>query len=405
LRLFRSNILIISIILSITFLAGNSYAQRKKYKTKAQLQSQQRKIARKINYTKKLLDETKSKKKASLNQLTLIQKQVHERGKLINSYSNEIKLIDKQVVDNKLKIQLLKNNLQSLKKEYAQLIYQSYKSRNHYNQWMFLFASKDFYQAMRRMRYLKEYNAYRRQKAEDIENTEGQLKEEIDILKKQKAERLNLLISKENEKKELENNKKQKQRILSQLQQKENDLKKKLQQQQREWNKLNRKIQRLIEAELNKKDKNNKRLPMSPAEVQLSKDFVANIGKLPWPIQRGTVTSHYGKHKHAKLNLVIDNKGVDFRCEQGAVVRAVFNGTVVKILHLPQYKAVLIKHGKYFTVYNKMDQVFVQKGEKVTTKQKLGTVWTDKGSGESVLHFELRNQITPQNPERWLIKR
>jgi septal ring factor EnvC (AmiA/AmiB activator) len=403
---FRNKILALTIIISIIGFNSFMIAQKKSNKkTKSQLQYQQRKIERKINYTKKLLNETKSRKRSSLNQLSLLNKQVKERKNLINSYNNEIKLIDNQVIFNKENINNLQKSLEELKKEYAELIYQSYKSRSHYDQWMFLFASKDFYQAMRRMRYLKEYNAYRRQKAQQIVATQQNLKLEIGSLEKQKAERLGLLINKENEAKELEKDKRQKQKTLAELQQKEKDLKKKLKKQNDEWNKLNKEIQRLIEEEINRKDKNNKKLPMSPAEVQLSKDFIANVGKLPWPTQRGSITSHYGKYSHPQLHVIIDNKGVDFRCEQGAIIRSVFDGTVVKVLKLPQYKAVLIKHGDYYTVYNKMNDVFVKAGDKVTTKQKIGTVWTDKESGESVLHFELRKQMYPQNPEKWLIHR
>ena len=213
------------------------------------------------------------------------------------------------------------------------------------------------------------------------------------------------MITKENEKQELEKDKRQNNQILRSLQEAEKDLKRQLNQQQADWNKLNKEIQRLIEKELAPpKGKSNERLAMSPADVQLSKDFAANIGKLPWPTQRGSITSHYGKHDHPQLHVVIDNKGVDFACEKGEVARAVFEGVVVKIIQLPRFKAVLIKHGDYFTVYNKLDQIFVTEGEKITTKQSLGTVWTDQDTGETVLHFELRKQIDPLNPENWLLK-
>lgn len=400
----RTKIIIFTILFAFISCNAIIYAQDSNKKTKAQLQSQQRKIENKINYTKKLINETKNQKRSSLNKLILLDKQVKERKNLINSYSNEIRLIDNQIAFKNKNITALQDNLVDLKKEYSELIYQSYKSRSHYDQWMFLFSSKDFYQAMRRMRYLKEYNSYRRQKAEQILKNQEYLKREIEALEKQKAERLGLLISKENETKELESDKKQKEKVLSQLQQKEKRLKTTLQQQNQEWNKLNKEIQRLIEAEINRKDKNNNKLPMSPAEVQLSKDFTSNVGKLPWPTERGQITSHYGKHNHPQLHVTIDNKGVDFRCEQGAVVRAVFNGTVVKVLKLPQYKAVLIKHGNYYTVYNKLNDVFVKENDKVTTKQNIGTVWTNKDSDESVLHFEIRKEINPINPETWLIR-
>lgn len=397
----RFKFLVIILALSIISYIPPLYAQKKK-QTKSQLQSQQKKIERNIKYTKRLLNETKNKKRTSLNQLSLIQKQVKDRKNLINSYGNEIKLIDNQIRFDKENIKQLQAELVTLKKEYANLIYQSYKSRSNYDQWMFLIASKDFYQAMRRMRYLKEYNAYRRQKAQAIEQTQLELKQDIESLEKQKNERLGLLISKESETQELEKDRLQKRSILNNLQQKEKDLRGKLQKQQKEWNKLNKEIQKIIEKEINP---NGNRPPLSPAEVQLSKDFVSNIGKLPWPTKRGNITSHFGKHNHPQLHIIINNKGVDFSCEKGATVSAVFDGKVVKVLQLPRYKAILIKHGEYFTVYNKLQQVFVTEGEMVKTNQSIGVVWTDSESGESVLHFELLKQINYQNPEKWLIRR
>jgi septal ring factor EnvC (AmiA/AmiB activator) len=397
-------ILIISILIGLLGLNSPTYAQ-KKNTTKKQLQSKQRRIERNISYTKKLLNETKNKKKLSVNQLKLLQRQVKERKRLINAYSNEIILIDNQIKLDKASIENLKLELVQLKKEYANLIYQSYKSRSQYDQWMFIIASKDFYQAMRRIRYLKEYNMYRRDKANEIFLMQQKIENEIEDYQKQKDERLGLLITKENETQELEKDRQKKKILLNKLQQKEKDLRNQLQQQQKEWNKLNKKIQEIIEAEMRKNSKGKNRLPMTPAEVQLSKDFVSNIGKLPWPMKRGAIISHFGKHNHPQLHVTIDNKGVDFQCEQSTIARAVFAGKVARIIQMAKYKAVLVKHGDYFTVYNKLGQVFVKEGDMLTTKQNIGVVMTDKESGETVLHFELWKQLQPQNPEKWIIKR
>ncbi|RLD45835.1 MAG: hypothetical protein DRI86_04895 [Bacteroidetes bacterium] len=397
-------ILIFCIFIGLMGLNSPTYAQKKKV-TKKQLQSKQRRLEKNISYTKKLLNETKHKKKSSLNQLNLLQQQVKERKRLINAYSNEIVLIDNQINIDRKNIEELKSELKQLKKEYANLIYQSYKSRSQYDQWMFIIASTDFYQAMRRIRYLKEYNTYRRSKADDIIQTKAKIEEEIASYEKQKDERLGLLITKENETQELEKDRLRKKSVINRLQQKEKDLRKQLLQQQKEWNKLNKKLQKIIEEEMRKNSKNNNRLPMTPAEVQLSKDFVSNIGKLPWPMKRGAIISHFGKHNHPQLHVTIDNKGVDFQCEQSTIARAVFAGKVARIIQMAKYKAVLVKHGNYFTVYNKLGQIFVKEGDMLTTKQKIGVVMTDKDSGETVLHFELWKQLQPQNPEKWIIKR
>ncbi len=386
--------------------SDNSFSQNKK-KTKKQLQSQQKRIARKINYTKQLLRETKNKKRSSLNELSLLRNQVRERKQLINSYSSEINIIDFQIKQNQADVVKLEKDLISLKDEYAQLIYQSYKSRDNFDQWMFLFASKDFYQAMRRMRYLKEYNEYRRLKAKEIEQTKQSLQNEIAELETQKDERLGLLVAKESEAQELEKDKIQKQITVRQIQQQEKELRKKLKQQQKESNSLSRKIQKIIEEEFNKKSPNGHAIPLTPAEVALNDGFVSNIGKLPWPTSRARIISKFGKHQHPDLpGIIVNNNGVDFRCEKGSVARAVFSGKVTRIFIMPRYyKVIMIKHGNYYTVYSHIKDVFVQEGDIVNLKQKLGTIWTDASSNETILHFEVRKVRVPQNPQKWLLKR
>lgn len=389
-------------------------SQEKKL-SKKQLESQQAKIEKNISLTKKLLNETSSKKKTSINQISLLKRQVDERKQLIKVYSSEISLLERQILTRQENINRLSAELKILKQEYAKLIYQSYKSRNHYDQWMFLLASDDFYQAMRRMKYLQEYNAYRRAKADDIVNTQSSIQNELNQLKKQKAERLGLLVTKEKETKSLEIDQEKKKIALSQLQQQEKDLHAQLAQQQKEWNKLNKEIQRLIEEEIERQKKASAKpgekptakktsYPLSPAETKLSNDFAANIGKLPWPIVRGTIVSHFGIRNHAELKITVDNKGTDFRVEKGALARSVFEGKVVKVIQLPRYKAVLIKHGDFYTVYDRLAQVYVKENDVVTTKQNIGLVWTDADNGETVLHFELRKQVVPQNPENWILR-
>lgn len=393
--------------LILTFIGSSKslYSQNKQ-KTKKQLQSQQKSISREINYTKQLLKETKNKKGSSLNEISLLRNQVRERKRLINSYTNEVSLIDMQIKQNNDDILKLENALKDLKEEYAALIYQSYKSRNNFDQWMFLFASKDFYQAMRRMRYMKEYNDYRRLKAKDIEETKIAIQNEIAELELQKEERLGILISKEIENKELEKDKSIKQQALNKLQKQENELRKQLQNQQIARNKLNIEIEKIIEKEIRKNSANGSIIPLSPAEVALAKNFASNIGKLPWPTKRARIVSKFGKHNHPDIpGIIVNNSGVDFRCEKGSIARAVFAGEVTRVYKMPRhFYLVIIKHGNYYTVYNNIKEVYVQKGDKVTLKQSIGTVWTDPTTNETIMHFELRKDKVPQNPQTWILK-
>ena len=385
----------------ITILAINpAQAQSKK-----SLEKSKKKLEGKISYTKKLLNETKYQKKASLNELSLLNSQIRNRKELVTVYGREIKQADFEIVEIKSEISTLQSDLQKLKKEYGDLIYQSYKSRSQTDQWMFIFASEDFYQAYSRIKYLQEINEYRREKAIQIIAKEKKLQERIKTLEVLKNSRLQLLISKEAEADALLGDKSAKQKKVNSIIKKEKELNRQLAQQRREWRKLNDEIKRIIAAKM-KKNKSGKseRLPLTPEEKKLSASFVANKGKLPWPSARGQITSRFGKHPHPTLHVTVDNKGVDIRCEKGAMARAVFTGKVVSIIPLPRFTAVLVQHGNYFTVYSNLVEVYVSEGETIKTKQQTGLVGTDKDSGETILHFELWSSTTsaPQNPEIWI---
>ncbi len=396
---FSLKILILFVLTMFFVLPAGAQNKRK-------LEHSKRKLESKIRYTRKLLNETKHQKRASLNELSLLNNQIRNRKDLIALYNKEIKQADLEIDEIKDEIGGLEANLKKLKKEYGELIYQSYKARNQYDQWMFVFSSEDFYQAYRRIKYLREINEYRREKADDIVKKENQLKKRIAELEELKDSRLKLLIAKEKETDALLNDKSEKQRKVNSIIKKEKELKRQLAQQQREWKKLNDEIRRMIASQMRKNGKNNnRRIPLTPQEKKLSASFVSNKGKLPWPSQRGQITSHFGKHPHPNLHVTIDNKGVDIRCEKGAFARAVFEGKVVKIIQITNYKAVLIQHGNYFTVYSNLSDVYVSVGDVVKTKQKIGQIGVDRNSGETILHFELWSSRTktPLNPESWIL--
>ncbi len=393
-------ILLISILL-IGLSPQNTYAQKKKSK----LKTQQRKIEKKISYTKKLLSETKSQKKNTLTEYNLLRSQVQDRKMLIRSYNTEVAMLDKHINNRRKQIEQLQNDIANLKEEYAALIYQSYKSRNAYDQWMYIFASDDFYQAFNRMKYLQEYNNYRRDKADAILETSHKLENEIQELQSKKDERLGVLIVKEQETRSLENDSRKKAQMVKKLKSQEQKLDDQLRKQKREWRKLDKEIQRLIQLELEKNAKGKGRLPLTPEEQKLSDSFTTNKGKLPWPSSRGVIVSRFGVGNHEQLHVKVNNRGVDIRCEKGSSARAVFDGEVVKVIQLPRFKAVLIKHGAYFTVYSRLSTIYVHEGDMIKTKQTIGSIWTDTDSGETILHFELRKSKDAQNPEFWISPR
>ena len=146
-------------------------------------------------------------------------------------------------------------------------------------------------------------------------------------------------------------------------------------------------------------------LPLKEA-MELSSNFASNKGSLPWPLEKGIITERYGiqKNKHI-AGVETQNNGINFHTDEGQPVRVVFDGTVSRIFFIKgKGKAILVTHGSYFTVYSGLKDVVVKAGEKVISKQKIGTVITPELEGETELHFEIWKGKETQNPVKWLYR-
>ena len=143
-------------------------------------------------------------------------------------------------------------------------------------------------------------------------------------------------------------------------------------------------------------------LTMTPEAIALSNSFAANRGRLPWPVERGTVTGFFGPHKHPVANVIITNNGIDIQTSANGAARAVFEGTVGSVFPIPgSGMNVLIVHGDYFTVYANLATVSVSKGQKVSTRQVIGTVDNNE-EGLPTLNFQIWKSKTNVNPALWL---
>lgn len=371
------------------------------------LESKKKKALQDIEYTNKLLKETETSKKDSYNNLVLINKKVESRQQLIGTINDEISLIDNRINNNKQIIEMMETDLKRLKDDYAAMINFAYKNRNTYNNLMFILSSRDFNQAYRRLKYLQQYNEFRKKQVLAIQSTQLMLDNEVARLEKEKQAKQLLLNEKSTETNKLKLEQQDQTKTLNTLKSKEADLKKKLKQQQEGASKLQREIEKLIaeEAKLSSGGKSNSYV-LTPSEKLTSTNFANNKGKLPWPVEKGVVTGYYGKQAHPVLpNVTIDNAGVDISTNSGAVVRAIFEGEVRRVFTLPgAQNAIIIRHGNYLSVYTHLASVNVQAGDKVTTKQAIGVVYTDKEENKTTVHLEIWYESTKQNPSTWLAK-
>lgn len=390
------------------------YAQNQQAKDK--LIDKKKQIEEEISYYRKLIDETKKNKKISINQLVLLKNQIEKRESLIEAINDEMSELDNKISENIVVVKRSTEQMNALKEEYAQMIYNSYKNRSSFDRLMFVFASADFNQAHQRLKYFQQYNEYLRHQVDLIVNTTDQILQTNKELELQKNSKQQLLASSEAEKQKLAEEKEKKAADVSKLKKTEADLKKKLKQKEEEARILRRKIETAISDEIKKSAGKSKKTVtttttvknvLTPEEKVESDNFSGNKGRLPWPLERGAITATFGEHPHPVLEGIrVKNNGIDIATSAGSNARAVFDGIVSGVITITNdNKAVIIRHGEYFTVYSNLQSVSVSKGQKVSIKQSIGVINTGSDDNKTELHFEVWQGRLICNPTEWIARR
>lgn len=404
------------LLVLVMFIAGSQTGQSQNRKT---LEKKIQKQEKELKLTSILLKETKQKKVESYNKYQLINKQIKTREELIASYHQDINILTEKIVENEDIVYSLKSDMESLKEQYAKLIYFAWKNRSSYQQLMFVLSAENFNQAFMRMKYINQLSEYRRKQGEAIKNMIPLLESEVSKLNTIKQEKENILKQVEEENIILANEKQEQAHTVEKLKQKESELRKKLIAQQKAAEQLKKQVANLIAEEARKAReaakknaaKNNTKPPaakkefvLTPEEKIIATDFATNKGHLPWPTAKGIITGTFGTHEHPLLKGVkVNNDGIYISAPAGSKARAVFKGEVRKIFEIPgKHKLVLIRHGNYFSVYANLSQVFVSEGQKVSTKQEMGIIYTDPEDQKTVLELQIWKGSIKENPQYWL---
>ena len=379
--------------------------------TKAELEKKKKKTINEINYTNKLLEETRKNQKESENNLALLGSQITSRQELISDINMEISFVSGKIKETESIITMMTEDLETLKASYSRMLQIAWKNRNKSNEIMFLLSSKDFNQSYLRLKYMQQMADYRKRQLLAINAIKAVLEKQRAKLVLQKNEHQKLLDEEKVEAKNLENAKKEQESALAKLKGKEADLKKQLAEKNKQKQQLQAAIEKLIAEEVRKSSAskgkaNTGKYELTPEEKIVSDNFGSNAGKLPWPVQRGVIVSRFGKQPHPVISGVeIDNKGIDISTTTGSDDRAVFDGEVRKVFSIPgTQNAVIIRHGEYLSVYTHIDKVYVSTGDKVKAKQAIGKIYTDDSENKTVLHLEIWKGSVTLNPANWLAK-
>ena len=419
-----SKLLVVGMLLCV----GNVFAQ-----SADKLKKEQARLEKNISSTQSLLAKSKTKTKASLNDLRVIQNQIEYRERLLKNYDNQIRGAELTVLQKEKQIVELREKVKKLKAQYKKLLIYAYKHRNNYGKLMYIFTADSFNEARKRNGYLRRLSDVQLKQFLVIQQNQELISEEIGVVNAEKENKLVVLKEKKRERGQIENDRKQKEKVYQEFKKEEELLLSKLKEDQKKKEVLRKRIAAAIQRELEiaeakrkereaaalaaaKKNEASATTTTIPAatlaetkEAELiSNNFASNRGRLPWPVEKGNITENFGKNPHPTLkNVSTNNRGIDIGAPLNAQVRAVFEGEVTSVLNIPGAgKVVIIKHGNYRTVYSNLQDTYVKAGSKVTTKKVIGSLLAKGGETISVVHFEVHkvvgNNVTCLNPTLWV---
>jgi septal ring factor EnvC (AmiA/AmiB activator) len=387
----------------------SGFSQSKKQQ---ELEERRRELTREIKQIGALLFEGKKEQKSVLSVVEDLDFKIKVRKNLISITNQQANLLTREINTNQTKISKLRVRLKALKADYAQMIVKSYKSRSDQSKLMFLLSSTNFQQAYKRLQYIKQYADYQKLQAELIKTETAKMQELNIELVTQKKNKQTLIEENKMAKSVLDQERMQQNILISDIKNNLSKFTAQLKTKQRESNKIDKEIRKIIQAAIaasNKKagkSAKSKVFSLTPEQKILAANFTSNKGKLPWPVAKGVVKLRYGNNPSPiDRSLTIKSNGVRIATNKGEEVRAVFEGVVQGIM-TPKNgnNTIMVRHGNYITVYKNLSKFYVQKGDKVTTKQVIGEVITNKASGETILSFGIYKDSATQNPSQWIYR-
>jgi septal ring factor EnvC (AmiA/AmiB activator) len=408
--------------------------------SKDELEKRRKEIQDEIAQLQRSQSAIQKDKKASLGQLSLIRNKIRKRYAVINNINDQVRLIDNNIFTNNREIFRLKKQLDTLREQYANTIVYAYQNRSSYDMINFIFSATSFNDAIRRVSYLKSYRGYREEQVANINKTSLLLEQRISTLSESKKEKSQVLQIQTKEMRTLEVEKKEQNSFVLKLKAREKELQKEMAAKKR----LDRNLQNAIAAIVKREIENARRrseaeakkatatarakeskgtsgpaatapkttttarksnvLENTPEVTKVSVNFEQNKRNLPWPVDRGNISSPFGKRKIEGTSLIEDNIGVTIATPEGANVKAVFEGIVSAIYDVAGSQTVTLKHGKYFTTYYNLSTVSVSKGQAIKMGQSLGKAGVnDDGDGEILFVVNIESRF--MDPEQWLKSR
>tara|TARA_B100000902_G_scaffold392518_2_gene445048 strand:+ start:1476 stop:2696 length:1221 start_codon:yes stop_codon:yes gene_type:complete len=375
------------------------------------LEEQKKRLQQEIKQINTILFSNIRKEKSVISKVEDLDLKISVRSQIVKVNNQQANLLTRQINVNQRDISNLRRELKNLKKDYANMIVKSYKSNSSQNRLMFLFSSADFLQAYKRIQYMKQYANFRKKQGEEISEKTQTVQNLNKTLLDQKIIKEALVAENKIAQTTLMKERKFQQNLIRSIKSKSQSLTSEIKQKQRQTAAIDKEIERLIREAIAASNKlagkaSKNAFALTPEAKLLAKNFVANKGKLPWPVDKGVVIQRFGTQPHPLVKTtMIKSSGVTIATNPKSKARAVFDGEVMAILSFKgSNPAVLIKHGNFITTYKNIAKVYVRKGQKVKSKQSIGEIFTHPQSGKTTLQFSVFNELKPQNPKNWIYK-
>ena len=363
-----------------------------------ELQKQQRELQQQLEQTQKMLKQTKQNETATVNKLNLLNNDIKTRKKLIRNIQSEISGLNNEMGQLRSKRQSLQDKLEECKQDYARLIRETHYADMQQSPLLFILSSQNFQQLTRRVRYMQEFATYRKEQVRQIEQLQTDIDVQNNLLEQRRNDRAVALKNQKREQDKLTSDERKQKNMLQSLKKKEKDLLAQQKAQQKKADALNKQIEELIAKQV------RTTTTLTKEQQLIAGGFEANQGRMPWPVEKGYISGHFGKHQHPlHEHVTIDNKGIYLQTVSGAAARAVYEGEVTWCAQMNGNYAVIIQHGNYRSVYSPLKSINVKQGDKVKAKQNIGTIFTDASEdNKTELYFQIYKDRSILNPSLWL---
>ena len=377
--------------------------------TQADLKKKRIQIQNEIKQINELLFSNNKKKSIAFSDIENLNIKIIRKEELVKLVNQQINILTTEIDDNSFSLDSLNQSLENSKESYKNIIVKSYKTKSGKSRLMFLLSSETFFQAYKRVQYMKQYADFRKKQSINISILIERIVNLNKKLNAQLQDKQDLIIENREIQKSLEKEKKESNSLVFQLRNKEKRYKREIEDKEKLTAQIDKEIERLIKEAIAKSrsTSSSSAFALTPEAKELEKNFILNKGKLPWPVVRGVIIQKFGMQSHPVVKTAkIKSNGIIIATSAGQKVRTVFDGEVLSVLKFKgSNPTVLVRHGNFITAYKNLSKVYVKKGEKVFSSQDIGEVFTNKSSGKSTVQFSVFEKTSPVNPVFWLLKK